>query len=407
MKECPYCKAQIADNARFCLYCMKPLTEKEIVPPQKKKNLWWIFPVAAVALTIAVILLLPDRKPTKPQMPSADTPGSTAATAQTEMPTTGPTADSVQESTGETAEPMDSTTSTESTVISATEMPAGSTGAIATKPKPGTKPATKGTEGTNAPATIPVTPGTKGTVGTGVTATTKPVNSFVSVPTTKPTGNTGTKPSTAATTEPTTKPATKPTDAPATVLTTKPTTTPSTKATTAPTSTPNTKPVTQTTTAPTTTPTEPVDVDSLPSKWWEDPDTYHDYRYRQAVQADVLGLDYQVTANDIVVTTIELWEGGYLQIPPYIEGKRVIALDSVTFPEGGPEHLELPETLLAIHRGVFIEPVYGPPRVYVNGEVLAVGDETETWREIYTSKTCVNQYGEKFSNYSRWVEWNG
>lgn len=120
-----------------------------------------------------------------------------------------------------------------------------------------------------------------------------------------------------------------------------------------------------------------------------------------------MGLDYQVTANDIVVTKIELWEGGYLQIPSYIEGKRVIALDSVTFPEGGPEHLELPETLLAIHRGVFIEPVYGPPRVYVNGEVLAVGDETETWREIYTSKTCVNQYGEKFSNYSRWVEWNG
>lgn len=391
MKECPFCKAQIEDNARFCLYCMKPLVEKETIPPQKK-DMRWLFVVAGVMITIALILLLPDRKPVKPQKPSAATPGSTAATVQTEIPTTGTTADSAQESTGETAEPTDAT-STESTVISATEMPAGST----TATKPGTKPATKTTAGTTVPS---IAPGTKGTVGTGIAATTKP------------TGNTGTKLNTAATTEPATKPVTKATDAPATVLTTKPTTMPSTKATTAPTSTPNTKPVTQTTTAPTTTPTEPpatepVDVDSLPSKWWEDPDTNHDYRYRQAVQADVLGLDYQVTANDIVVTKIELWEGGYLQIPSYIEGKRVIALSSAIFAEGAPEQLEIPETLFALHSDVFIERPMVSPRVYVKGEVLAVGDETEPWREIYTSKTCVNQYGEKFSNYSRWQEWNG
>lgn len=392
MKECPYCKAQIEDNARFCLYCMKPLTEKETIPPQKK-DMRWLFAVAALAMAVVVILLLPDRKPVKPQEPSADVAGATVAiTTQTEMPTTGTTADSVQESTGESvAEPTDAT-STESTVISATEMPAGSTGAIATKPKPGTKPATKTTAGTIVPTTTPVAPGTKGTVGTGVAATTKPVV------------NTGTKPGTVVTTEPTTAPATKATDAP---LTTKPATTPSTNATTAPTSAPNTKPVTQATTAPTIPPTEPVDVDSLPSKWWEDPNTNHDYRYRQAVQADVLGLGYQVTANDIVVTKIELWEGGYLQIPSYIEGKRVIALSSAIFPEDAPEHLELPETLLALHSGVFIERPMSSPRVYVKGEVLAVGDETEPWREIYTSKTCVNQYGEKFSNYSRWVEWNG
>ncbi len=396
MKECPFCKAQIEDNARFCLYCMKPLTEKETIPPQKK-DMRWLFAVAALAMAVVVILLLPDRKPVKPQMPSAAVPVSTAATAQTEMPTTGPTADPMQESTGETAGPTDAT-STESTVISATEMPAGST--IATKPKPGTKPATKGTEGTTAPATIPVAPGTKGTVGTGVAATTKPVV------------NTGTKPGTVVTTEPTTAPATKATDAPATVLTTKPAMTPSTKATTAPTTAPNTKPVTQATTAPTTPPTEPpatepVDVDSLPSKWWEDPDTNHDYRYRQAVQADVLGLSYQVTANDIVITRIELEDSGYLQIPAYIHGKRVVALGYWTFAEGDPRELELPETLLALHSGVFSDVPMLSPRVYVKGEVLAVGDETEPWREIYTSKTCVNQYGEKFSNYSRWVEWNG
>lgn len=392
MKECPFCKAQIEDNARFCLYCMKPLTEKETIPPQKK-DMRWLFAVAALVIAVVVILLLPDRKPVKPPKPSAATPVSTVAiTTQTEMPTTGSTADPMQESTGETAEPTDAT-STESTVISATEMPTEST----TTTKPGTKPATKTTAGTIVPS---IAPGTKGTVGTGVAATTKP------------TGNTGTKPNTAATTKPTTAPVTKATDAPATVLTTKPAMTPSTKATTAPTTAPNTKPVTQATTAPTTPPTEPpatepVDVDALPSKWWEDPDTNHDYRYRQAVQADVLGLSYQVTANDIVITRIELEDSGYLQIPSYIEGKRVIALSSAIFIEGDPRELELPETLLALHSGVFSDVPMLSPWVYVKGEVLAVGDETEPWREIYTSKTCVNQYGEKFSNYSRWVEWNG
>ena len=120
-----------------------------------------------------------------------------------------------------------------------------------------------------------------------------------------------------------------------------------------------------------------------------------------------MGLDYQVTANDIVITRIELEDSGYLQIPAYIHGKRVVALGYWTFAEGDPRELELPETLLALHSGVFSDVPMLSPWVYVKGEVLAVGDETEPWREIYTSKTCVNQYGEKFSNYSRWVEWNG
>ena len=29
MKKCPFCDADIEDSARFCLYCMRPLTEKE------------------------------------------------------------------------------------------------------------------------------------------------------------------------------------------------------------------------------------------------------------------------------------------------------------------------------------------------------------------------------------------
>ena len=38
MKKCPVCKAEIEDNARFCLYCMTSLDEKQAVKKQKEKG---------------------------------------------------------------------------------------------------------------------------------------------------------------------------------------------------------------------------------------------------------------------------------------------------------------------------------------------------------------------------------
>ena len=32
MKKCPYCSAEILDNAEFCLHCMKQLNKKQAVP---------------------------------------------------------------------------------------------------------------------------------------------------------------------------------------------------------------------------------------------------------------------------------------------------------------------------------------------------------------------------------------
>ena len=118
-----------------------------------------------------------------------------------------------------------------------------------------------------------------------------------------------------------------------------------------------------------------------------------------------MGLPYQVTGNDIVITKIEDLDGsGFIQIPSYIDGKRVIALAYTTFLEASPESIYLPKTLLALHSGVFVD---FRPYLYVSGEVLAVGDNRVTWREIYTTKTCVDQHGEKFSNFSGWQEWSG
>ena len=107
MKKCPFCKAEIEENARFCLYCMKPLAEKEVVPPAKgSRPLIWLLPLLTAFLILAVlaaILLLgnPRSDPpmadttapitvTDPENPSApeetDSPTVTAPTEESEPP---------------------------------------------------------------------------------------------------------------------------------------------------------------------------------------------------------------------------------------------------------------------------------------------------------------------------------
>ena len=57
MKKCPYCKAEIEENARFCLYCMKPLAEKETITPPKKRRWIWVFVAVVLVVCIGVWLL--------------------------------------------------------------------------------------------------------------------------------------------------------------------------------------------------------------------------------------------------------------------------------------------------------------------------------------------------------------
>lgn len=96
MKNCPFCKAEIQDNARFCLYCMTPLNQKEVIIPQKKRLLRWPFAVVGVLLVVLVILLwgIQDKKPdaslenTDP--PSTVTQSTTLPSSNTEeTPSTG------------------------------------------------------------------------------------------------------------------------------------------------------------------------------------------------------------------------------------------------------------------------------------------------------------------------------
>lgn len=62
MKKCPKCKAEIEENARFCLYCMTSFEEKQTIEVSKEKNKRWLIIIAAVlvlALILTVIFFVP------------------------------------------------------------------------------------------------------------------------------------------------------------------------------------------------------------------------------------------------------------------------------------------------------------------------------------------------------------
>lgn len=60
MKNCPFCKALIEDNARFCIYCMSPLEEKQEITPKtsRKSNIRYIALAAAVIIIAAAVWAL-------------------------------------------------------------------------------------------------------------------------------------------------------------------------------------------------------------------------------------------------------------------------------------------------------------------------------------------------------------
>lgn len=54
MKKCPYCGSDLADEMRFCIYCMRSLDEKKAVVKRRKK----ILPVIIAAVSLAVIAVI-------------------------------------------------------------------------------------------------------------------------------------------------------------------------------------------------------------------------------------------------------------------------------------------------------------------------------------------------------------
>ncbi|MBR5472355.1 MAG: leucine-rich repeat protein [Clostridia bacterium] len=67
MKKCPFCKANIEDNARFCVFCMSSLQEKRKIEIKQKNNKKWIYVIAAflgwigilaICLLLALLLII-------------------------------------------------------------------------------------------------------------------------------------------------------------------------------------------------------------------------------------------------------------------------------------------------------------------------------------------------------------
>ena len=58
MKKCPFCGADIEESARFCLYCMRSLTEKEQIPPHPKKKPQYLMIIAAFVIPILTLAII-------------------------------------------------------------------------------------------------------------------------------------------------------------------------------------------------------------------------------------------------------------------------------------------------------------------------------------------------------------
>lgn len=86
MKLCPNCKAEMDDNARFCLCCMTSLDEKELISPSvRKKRRWPLVLLCVLLLGIgsALVVFLINYEPQASKTPPDS--GSNYATEDTEQ----------------------------------------------------------------------------------------------------------------------------------------------------------------------------------------------------------------------------------------------------------------------------------------------------------------------------------
>lgn len=59
MKKCPYCSAELLDDAEFCLYCMRQLTEKEAIVTHKTfKKQWLLLAIIPVVFVTVLTVIL-------------------------------------------------------------------------------------------------------------------------------------------------------------------------------------------------------------------------------------------------------------------------------------------------------------------------------------------------------------
>ena len=137
MKKCPFCGADIEDSARFCLYCMTSLTEKEQVLVHKHKKPQGLLIHAAMAVAAIILLLLLFKQQTIPDAESQTQ--DTTQTSSTAKADTTPTTQATTEPAVEETEPTQAATQP-------TEKPTRPTEQGNSSAKPSTQPTTQPTE---------------------------------------------------------------------------------------------------------------------------------------------------------------------------------------------------------------------------------------------------------------------
>ena len=137
MKKCPFCGADIEENAQFCLYCMTSLTEKEqiLVHKQKKPQGLLILAAIVAAAIILLLLLLGRRDVQNTKGQTTDTTVTTATTETTTVSTTQATTEPTTEPTEEVTEPTEGETEPTQAATKPTTKPSSKPSTPPTQPE--------------------------------------------------------------------------------------------------------------------------------------------------------------------------------------------------------------------------------------------------------------------------------
>ena len=387
MKKCPFCKAEIEDNARFCLYCMKSLTEKEDIPPAKGKlPRWLLIVIGAILLSVvALIILLPKDQDTpqdKAVLSAVQTTG--RQSEQTTQPDETPSGDTTAspESTFPEEKPEETTPeTTEDTVPETTPDP------VPTNPEP-----PEDTEPGTTPDPVPTNP--------EPSEDPEPETTPEPVPT---------EPEPPEDPEPETTPDPVPTE-PEPSEDPEPETTPDPVPTEPE---PSEDPEPETTPDPSVPETEPEDppAESEPSIP-DIPEVVYSYRTAQA--GDEYNAQYVNTGNDIVITGItQQSPDGTYDIPSYIDGKKVIAITANAFYGSNAKVVYIPSTLRVIwnyaFNGCTLTDIYFTHNIYIEANAFYDVPDGLT---IHCPANCQDRnfryYKNSAANYgAAWEAWNG
>ena len=184
MKKCPFCNAEIEENARFCLYCMSSLEEKQVIEnPKENKKRWLIILMAILVFLLLIILtifLLKEYAPDS-KHPSSTQNNTGEVSKKDEVPVSSPTeeehtdGDNIQEQPSSETTSQNSNSTTPATQNNSTtnnnpnsNTTAGNSGTSTGTETGNNTPSTPSNPAPDSDVTTPATP----TPNPGVTAVT-------------------------------------------------------------------------------------------------------------------------------------------------------------------------------------------------------------------------------------------